>query len=151
MHAFDHGVAMNIMFAKIQMLQNLGVQLGVGKNALVIKLSERLHNLCKTLEVKHTTCMSFVNQSIVDCLDTFISSQGNSKTPGQPMVDASDVQRLMLAMPFLLDDLASADVEAHNSTRSAADHVLDPVPEAISAVNEWLHWYQLYRQTETGM
>ena len=129
MHAFDHGVAMNMPCLP----------------------KYRYFKLCKNLEVKHTTCMSFVNQSIVDCLDAFISSQGNGKHPGQPLVDASDVQRLMLAMPFLLDDLASADVDAHNSTRSAADHVLDPVPEAISAVNEWLHWYQLYRQTETGM
>ena len=117
----------------------------------MLSQSALLHNHCKNLEVKHTNCKSFVNQSIVDCLDTFIASQGNRKNPSQPMMDASDVQGLMLAMPYLLDGLAFDEVETDNGTWSAVDRVLDPVPEANSVVNEWLHWYHLHRQPETGM
>lgn len=151
MHAYDHGVAMTIISAIIKMLQLLASSIGIGKNALVVKLSTRFHNLCNTLEVKHTTLMSFVNQSIVDCLDTYIAAQGTKKASSQPMVDASDVQRLMLALPFLLDGLASGELEQYNSTRSQSQQELDPIPEAIKAVNEWLHWYHLYRQPESGM
>ena len=106
MHAYDHGVAMTIITAIMHMLQILAEKLGIGKNALVVKLSSRMHNLCNTLEVKHTTLMSFVNQSIVDCMDTYLAQQGTKRARSQPIVDASDVQRLMLALPFLLAGLA---------------------------------------------
>ena len=49
MHAYDHGVAMTIITAIMHMLQILAEKLGIGKNALVVKLSSRMHNLCNTL------------------------------------------------------------------------------------------------------
>ena len=64
-----------------------------------------MHILCNTLVVKHTTLMSFVNHLIVDCLEKFTkpTKKGDQQ---HPIVDATDVQRLRLALPFLLDDLA---------------------------------------------
>ena len=106
-----------------------------------------MHNLCSTLDVKHTTLMSFVNQSIVECLETYTTP--NKKGEKQsPIVDASDVQRLMLALPFMLDDLACEELVVFNRGKPAAQKLADPMPEAIEAVNEWLHWYHMYRADE---
>ena len=109
MHAYDHGVAMNILTAIIRMLHDFEIKLGIPKNTLVNKLTARMHNLCNTLDVKHITLMSFVNQSIVECLETYTTP--NKKGEKQsPIVDASDVQRLMLALPFMLDDLVREEL-----------------------------------------
>ena len=151
MHAYDHGVAMNIISAIIRLIQELAELLGRDRDYFIRKLSVRFHSLCSTLEMKHTTLMSFVNQSIVDSLDTFLKSQASSKTRHQPIVDASDVQRLMLAIPFLLDGLASDDLQAFNAGKTPGNRLLDPMPEAIMAVNEWLHWYHMYRLPESGV
>ena len=110
-------------------------------------LTARMHNLCSTLDVKHTTLMSFVNQSIVECLETYTTP--NKKGEKQsPIVDASDVQRLMLALPFMLDDLVREELVVFNRGKPAAQKLADPMPEAIEAVNEWLHWYHMYRADE---
>jgi hypothetical protein len=151
MHAYDHGVAMNIISAIIRLLQELAELIGRDRDYFIRKLSVRFHSLCSTLEMKHTTLMSFVNQSIVDSLDTFLKSQASSKTRHQPIVDASDVQRLMLAIPFLLDGLASNELQAFNAGKTPVNRLLDPMPEAIMAVNEWLHWYHMYRLPESGV
>jgi len=147
MHAYDHGVAITILSAIIRCLQEFAVKINCPKNLLVDNLSLRFQSLCSSLEVKHITLMSFVNQSIVDYVDTFLDA---AKTKHQPLVDASDVQRLMLCVPFILDGLITQELDSFNSTRSLADRVSDPMPEVIMAVNEWLHWYQLYRQSENG-
>ena len=36
----------------------------------------------------------------------------------------------------------------HGCRRAVASHVPDPVPDAIMAINEWLHWYHLFRNPE---
>ena len=150
MHAFDHGVSMNIISAIIRLLQELAPLLKLDRNYFVNKLSVRFHSLCSTLEVKHTTLMSFVNQTIVDYLDTMLAKESTTKIRSQPIVDASDVQRLMLALPFLLDGLARDELQAFNAGKVPGERVLDPMPEAIMAVNEWLHWYRAYRLSESG-
>ena len=66
-----------------------------------------------------------------------------------PIVDATDMQRLMLALPFLLDDLVRVELADFNRGKPAAQKLADPMPAAIMAVNEWLHWYQLYRAEES--
>ena len=151
MHAYDHGVAMNIISAIIRLIQELAELLGRDRDYFILKLSVRFHSLCSTLEMKHTTLMSFVNQSIVDSLDTFLKSQASAKNRHQPIVDASDVQRLMLALPFLLDGLASEELQAFNAGKTPVNRLLDPMPEAIMAVNEWLHWYHMYRLPGSGV
>ena len=104
---------MKILNATIQYLQDFEIKLGLPKNTLVQKLTARMHNLCNTLGIKHITLMSFVHQSIVDCLETYTTP--NKKGDMQsPIVDATDVQRLMLALPFLLDDLVRVELEDFN-------------------------------------
>ena len=68
-------------------------------------------------------------------------------------MDATDVQKLMMALPFLLDDLAQEELNWFNSDPSTAawGRVKDPLPAAIMAINEWLHWYHLYRKEEPNV
>ena len=40
------------------------------------------------------------------------------------------------------------ELVAFNRGRPAAQKLADPMPDAIGAVNEWLHWYHLYRADE---
>jgi hypothetical protein len=148
MHAFDHGVAMNILTAIIMCLHALEDILHLPRNTLVRRLTARMHLLCRDTEVKHATLMSFVHQSIMDCLETYITP-GKKGQKQSPIVDASDVQRLMLTMPFMLASLASEELQAYNHGKSAAERVADPIPDVIMAVNDWLHWYHLYRQPES--
>jgi hypothetical protein len=149
MHAYDHGVAIYIIQAIIKTLHRLETSIGLAKNTLVKKLTAEIHGLCNTLEVKHTTLMSFVHQSIVQCFENY-SEAKTAKTDSRcPIVDATDVQKLMLTLPFLLDGLAVQEVEAFNAGKPQHQHVTDPLPDAIMAVNAWLHWYHLYRQPES--
>ena len=147
MHAFDHGVAIYIIQAIIKTLNRLEAAIGQAKNTLVQKLTGYIHGLCNTLEVKHTTLMSFVHQSIVQCFENY--SRNKKDDSSCPIVDATDVQRLMLTLPFLLDGLAVDEVEAFNAGKPQDQHVTNPLPDVIEAVNAWLHWYHLYRQQES--
>ena len=147
MHAFDHGVAIYIIQAIIKTLHALETTIGLAKNTLVKKLTALVHGLCNTLEVKHTTLMSFVHQSIVQCFENF--SEDSKADSRCPIVDATDVQRLMLTLPFLLDGLAVDEIDAFNAGKPQDQHVKDPLPDVIEAVNAWLHWYHLYRQQES--
>ena len=49
-------------------------------------------------------------------------------------------------LPCLLDGLAKDELAAFNAGKPNAQRVLDPMPEVIMVVNEWLHWYHLFRQ-----
>ena len=150
MHAYDHGVAIYIIQAIIKTLHAVETAIGLAYNTLVKKLTALVHGLCNTLEVKHTTLMSFVHQSIVQCFENYSEKKKDSKADSRcPIVDATDVQRLMLTLPFLLDGLAEDEIYAFNAGKPQDQHVTDPLPAVIMAVNEWLHWYHLYRQPES--
>lgn len=152
MHAYDHGVAIYIIQAIIKTLHALETAIGLANNTLVKKLTALVHGLCNTLEVKHTTLMSFVHQSIVQCFENYSEDKKkkDSKADSRcPIVDATDVQRLMLTLPFLLDGLAEDEIYAFNAGKPQDHHVTDPLPAVIEAVNAWLHWYHLYRQPES--
>ena len=92
MHAYDHGVSMYIIEAIICTLHRLESRPGLAKNTLVIKLTARMHNLCSSVEVKHTTLMSFVNQSIVLCMETYTTpnKKGEIKCPIVMQVMSND-------------------------------------------------------------
>ena len=147
MHAYDHGVAMHIITAVVRTLHKLEIDLGLPKNTLVKKLTARVYNMCSSIDSKHETLLLFSHQSIVTLFEAL--STPNKKGQKQaPIVDATDVQKLMMALPFLLDDLAQEDLHWFNSDKAAGGRVKDPMPAAIMAINEWLHWYHLYRKEE---
>ena len=147
MHAYDHGVAMHIITAVVRTIHKLEIDLGLNQNVLVKKLTARVYNLCSSLEAKHDTLLRFSHQSIVTLFETLTTpNKKGQKT--SPIVDATDVQKLMLALPYLLDGLADEELKEFNSGKSARDQVSDPMPAAIIAINEWLQWYHLYRKEE---
>jgi len=73
MHAYDHGVAINICKAIVKTMHQLEDVLGLSRNTLTAKLTGRLLNLCSSLNSKHTvtTLMGFTHQSIVSLFETF--------------------------------------------------------------------------------
>jgi hypothetical protein len=139
MHAYDHGVAMHINTGIVKTIHKLEIDLGLPKNSIMHKLTARLHNLSCSLLSKHTTLMGFTNQSIISVFETMTTP--NKKGQKQsPIVDAGDVQKLMLCLPYILDGLADDAIAEHNSRVSPDQRVTDPFPAVIMAVNEWLHW-----------
>ena len=67
------------------------------------------------------------------------------KRGGKPIVDASDVAKLLLALPFVLDGLGQQELEAYNSRQvRASDRLSDPFRPIIGALNEYLHAYHVY-------
>jgi hypothetical protein len=150
MHAYDHGVAMHITKALVKTIHKLEIDLGLPKNTIVNKMTARLHNLSSSLDSKHTTLMGFTNQSIVSVFETLTTPDKKGKKQS-PIVDAGDVQKLMLVLPYILDGLADEFIVPHNARLVPAKHVHDPFPDAIMAMNEWLHWYDtsIYVHTYT--
>ena len=146
MHAYDHGVAINICKAIVKTIHQLEAVLGLSRNTLTAKLTGRLHNLCSSLNSKHTTLMGFTHQSIVSLFETLTSLDKKGQKQA-PIVDAGDIQKLMQVLPYVLDGLADEAIAEHQARRGAA-RVSDPFPDAIKAINDWLHWYHLARTPE---
>ena len=142
MHACDHGVAMHINNAIVKTIHKLEFDLGVPRNSIMQKLTARLHNLCSSLYSKHTTLMGFSHQSIVSLFETLTTPNKKGKKQS-PIVDASDVQKLMLVLPYVLDGLADPEISEYNAHAAPGNRISDPFPAIIMAVNEWLHWYVL--------
>ncbi len=139
MHAYDHGVAMHILTAIVKTIHELKIDLSLPKNSILHKLTVRLHNLSCSLVSKHTTLMGFTNQSIVSVFETMTTLNKKGKKHA-PIVDAGDVQKLMLRLPYVLDGLADEAITEHNACVPVDKRVKDPFPDVIMAVNEWLHW-----------
>ncbi len=100
MHAYDHGVAMHIIQAVVKTIHKLEVDLGLPKNTLMKRLTARMHNLCSSLDTKHTTLMGFTHQSIVTVFET-LSTPGKKGQRQSPIVDAltDSLCRVPLAYP----------------------------------------------------
>ena len=52
----------------------------------------------------------------------------------------------MLNLPYLLNGLAQDELVAFNTGKPNAQRILDPMPDVIMVVNEWLQWYHQFRQ-----
>ena len=139
MHAYDHGVAMHILTAIVKTIHKLEDDLRLPRNFILNKLTARLHNLSCSLLSKHTTLMGFTNQSIISVFETMTTLNKKGKKQA-PIVDANDVQKLMLCLPYVLDGLADEAIAEHNSGLAGDQRVKDPLPDAIMAVNDWLNW-----------
>jgi hypothetical protein len=68
------------------------------------------------------------------------------KERSQPIVDANDVAKLLLALIFVLEGLGQPEREAHNRRQARPrDRISDPFRPIIGALNSYLHAYHLYR------
>ena len=61
------------------------------------------------------------------------------------MCDATDMQKLILTVPFLLDGLA-ADRDILKLLQEKKIRVNDPIPGMIQCWNDYIRWYHLYRR-----
>ncbi len=115
---------MHVINATVKTLHKLEDDLHLVRNTLVKRLTAGMHNLCNSLDTKHTTPLGFANQSIVTLFETLITP--NKKGEKQsPTVDAGDVQKLMLALPYLLDGLVDEELAEYNDRKAAA------LPESV--------------------
>jgi hypothetical protein len=85
MHAYDHGVAMHTIQAiiKTTWIHKLEVDLGLPKDTLLNQLTELMHNLCSSLDTKHTPLVGFTNQSVVTVFET-LTTPGKKGTEAIP-------------------------------------------------------------------
>lgn len=135
MHALDHGVSMTLLESIVLKLQDIANNVGESdSNVFVKRLCSRLDAL-RTKEMSHITLISFVNAGISDCVRSYMEGQG------RPIVDANDVQKLFLVLPFVLFSLEGSPGE----DRRKYDKVRQGIDEIIKAVNMWLQWYFMYR------
>ena len=101
--------------------------------------------LCDCAEVQQITLLTLGNQKILDGVERWGSNAKKSAGKEAPLVDAMDVQMLMLAMPFVLDGLAHQELSKFNAGKGHRDQVRDPFRPIIGAYNDYLHWYHQYR------
>jgi hypothetical protein len=135
----------------VKEIKILETKLKVPRGALKLRLFARLLRLCDLASVQHVTLLTLGNQKILDAVEKWGS---NAKGQGKeaPLVDAMDVQMLMLAMPFVLDGLAEKELTRFNAGKRRQDQVADPCRPIIGAFNDYLQWYSMYRSrtlTET--
>ena len=52
-----------------------------------------------------------------------------------------NVLYVYVSIMYVLDGLTDEFIVPHNAGLVPANHVHDPFPDDIMAMNEWLHWY----------
>ena len=116
MHAMDHGNSITICSGVVKRLQDLAEALGKARGYFVTKLTSKLYHICDSQDRRHLTLFNFVNQSILEQFEK-LSQVGaatrKGEKPAPRIVDASDMQALMVCLPYLLDGLADDEIEAH--------------------------------------
>ena len=72
-------------------------------------------NLCDSPFVQHITLLTLGNQKILEGLEVIDKEvRTKKKTRGQPIVDANDVEKLLLTLIFVLDGLGKPELDAYN-------------------------------------
>jgi hypothetical protein len=148
MHALEHGVFQTIFKCIILSLQRISVEMipdasdrqkSLCKNLIANRFIDRMHLLCDKRSTMHTTLVCFQNQSI---LQFFQALANGEKAPSQ--VDCSDVQKMMLQIPFLLHGITYAD--EHRLSGSDQSKFVARTLRIIETVSLMLRWYSVYRQ-----
>ena len=152
MHGQEHGTCMRMLDGTVIVVCELQRTLKLHNNILIKRLFRRLYQLCISSKIQWVTMLRMSNQKVMKAMKLFLTNarlrmKGKAKSDiSDPMCDANDVLKAMLAMPFVLDDLAKDELEAHNSTvANHRDRIKNPFPGMIVTYNDYLHWYMLYR------
>lgn len=104
MHAMDHGNSISICSGVVKRLQALAEELGLARGYFVTKLTARLYHVCDSQDRRHLTLFNFVNQSILEQFEKLGQVGAPTKKGEKPaprIVDASDMQALMVCLPYL--------------------------------------------------
>ena len=131
----------------VRAVRDFEVDIGLRPDTLVKRMKDRLHGLCDSPFIQHITLLTLGNQKILEGWDTLNKElKTKKKERSQPIVDANDVAKLMLALVFVLEGLGQPELEAHNRQQSRPrDRVRDPFRPIIGALNSYLHAYHMYR------
>ena len=147
MHGNEHGNSMLVIKCTVRSVREFETAVGARPDSIVQRLRRRLHGLCNSTDIQHVTLLTLGSQRILDEFEGLNKEiRTKKKRGGKPIVDASDVSKLMLALPFVLDGLGQPELEAYNSRQAhARDRLNDPFRPIIGAINEYLHAYHMYR------
>ena len=147
MHGNEHGNSMLVYKCTIRSVREFEVEVGARPDSIVKRLHRHLLNMCGSTTIQHVTLLTLGNQRILDEFEGLNKEIRTKKKRGGPhIVDAGDVAKLLLVLPFVLDCLGSEELEAYNIRQAhARDRVKDPFRPIIGAINEYLHAYHMYR------
>jgi hypothetical protein len=154
MHGQEHGTCDKILEGTVVVIGDLQHTLqlrGRQKDVLIKRLFRRLHQLCNSSKTQWVTLLRFSNQKLLVALGKHWQNykkrqRGVAAEHSQPMCDANDVMKAMLAMPFALEGLAEKELNDFNSRIAGCrGRVKDPCRAMISTYNKYLHWYLMYR------
>ena len=147
MHGNEHGNSVLCIKCTIFAIRDHEAELGLPPDTLVKRMKDRLHGLCNSPFVQHITLLALSNQKILHGWDTLNKEMKTKKKErSQPIVDANDVAKLLLALIFVLDGLGQPEREAHNRRQARPrDRISDPFRPIIGALNSYLHAYHMYR------
>ena len=147
MHGNEHGNSILCVKCTVRAVRDFEVDLRLPSDTLVKRMKDRLLGLCDSSVVQHMTLLTLGNQKILEGWDTLNKElKTKKKERSQPIVDANDVAKLMLALVFVLDGLGQPELEAHNSKQTRPqDRVREPFKAIIGALNKYLHAYHMYR------
>jgi hypothetical protein len=105
------------------------VDVGARPGVLVQRMKDRLHGLCNSPFIQHITLLALSNQKILEGWEMLNQEiRTKTKTRSQPIVDASDVAKLLLALVYVLDGLGQPELEAHNHLQIRDPGVKDQQP-----------------------
>ena len=147
MHGNEHGNSMLAVKCTVRAVREFESAVQARPDSIVKRLRRRLHGLCDSADIQHVTLLTLGSQRILDEFEGLNKEiRTKKKRGGKPIVDASDVAKLLLALPFVLDGLGQPELEAYNSRQvRARDRLSDPFRPIIGALNEYLHAYHMYR------
>ena len=147
MHGNEHGISVLTLKCTVRAVRDFEMDIGVRPDTLVKRMKDRLHNLCRSPFVQHITLLTLGNQKILEGWDVLNKElKSKKKERSQPIVDANDVAKLLLALIFVLDGLGQPELEAYNRQQARPrDRVRDPFRPIIGAINAYLHAYHMYR------
>jgi len=146
MHAFDHGVSEQMIKSTVIELQKLERALGITKNRLVTRFVKCLTLQCaNNIQIaQHITLLRFKRRDVLELVEN-LAGLPNSTKGKHAVCDATDMQKLILTVPFLLDGLA-ADGDILKCLNEQKIRVNNPIPGMIECWNDYIRWYHLYRQ-----
>ena len=98
MHGNEHGNSILCVKCTVRAVRDLEVDLRLPSDTLVKRMKDRLLGLCDSSVVQHMTLLTLGNQKILEGWDTLNKElKTKKKERSQPIVDANDVAKLMLA------------------------------------------------------
>jgi len=120
MHGNEHGISVLCIKCTVRAIRDHEVELGLRPDTLVARMKARLHGLCDSPHAQHITLLTLGNQKILEGWDSLNKEmKTKKKVRSQPIVDANDVAKLLLALIFVLEGWGSPSARLTTGGRRA--------------------------------